>query len=101
MKPICTKCQRFYRPKKNGYPFIEGMPIGTGIAPGTADPEHWEDYKLWMGDLWICKGCGHELIVGCGHQPIKIQHEDEFEETVQAYVKIDNDGKPLLRINDC
>ena len=32
MKPICVPCQRFYRPKKNGFMFIEAMPRATPEA---------------------------------------------------------------------
>ena len=71
MKPICVKCQRFYRAKKNGYYFIEGMP-DTGALPGTAEPEKWHPYKVWSGDLWACEGCGHELISGTGRKPSRM-----------------------------
>jgi hypothetical protein len=26
MKPICVRCERFMRPERNGYCFLEGMP---------------------------------------------------------------------------
>jgi hypothetical protein len=57
-KPACPKCQRFYRPKKNGYFFIESMPRGGGpdddlpTPSGTSRPDLWQPYKLWSADLW-------------------------------------------------
>ena len=75
MKPICVKCRRFYRPKKNGTAFIEGMPIyGASVPAGLAAPELWQPYKLWMGDLWACPDCGSEIIVGTGVKPISERH---------------------------
>ncbi len=51
MKPICVPCQRFFRPKKNEFYFLEGMPIEQGAIPGTTEQEQWKPYKLWTGDL--------------------------------------------------
>jgi hypothetical protein len=83
MKPICVKCQRFYRPKCNGIAFVENMPMGRA-----------EPYKLWVGDLWECLGCGHELISGVGSQPVSEHYKADFKETVTSY-------KPEITINDC
>jgi hypothetical protein len=94
MKPICLKCQRFYRAKKNGYAFIEGMPLGASL-PGTEYPEGWVPYKLWVGDLWVCQGCGHELVAGVARLPRGEHYEPDFEEKVKSY------GRPLVQINDC
>ena len=65
MKPICVPCQRFYRPKQNDYSFVEGMPT-HGAKPGTEEPDKWRPYKLWLGDLWECKGCGSLEGLGLG-----------------------------------
>ena len=95
LKPICVKCQRFYRPHHNGRWFVEGMPIGGAgeVPPGTAAPERWKPYKVWVGDEWICHGCGHLIIVGVGRQPVREQHHDDFDHRVaQAY---------YLQVNDC
>jgi hypothetical protein len=99
-KPVCVKCQRFYRPKKSGIGIVEGMPIGgAGInPPGTAAPEMWRPYKLWMADLWHCLGCGHELVTGFGQQPVAIQHQDKFADTLTLYKKAFPD---IPQINDC
>jgi hypothetical protein len=37
MRPICVPCQRFFRPIKNGFHFIEGMPV-DGAVPGMRIP---------------------------------------------------------------
>lgn len=95
MKPICVKCQRFYRCKQNGFYFIEGMPIGPGRAEsGTAEPEKWKPYKLWVGDLWKCEGCGHEAVSGVCSQPLAEHYQPDFPKAVADF------GAKLI-INDC
>lgn len=84
MKPICVRCRRFYRMKKGGFYFIEGM-------PNDAD---WQDYKLWVGDLWHCLGCGNEIISGVGLQPLSERHHQDFEEVKERV-------GATIRINDC
>lgn len=78
MKPICVPCQRFYRPEKNGFRFVEGMPINNFAPPGTARPDLWKPWKLWIGDKWKCQGCGHELVVGVGGQ-VSEHYMPDFE----------------------
>lgn len=95
MKPVCVPCQRFFRPKKNGFPFIEAMPISPArAAPGTAEPEKWTPYKLWMGDLWECQGCGTTIIVGVGHSPLAERYEPNFEDRAVLH-------GARLQVNDC
>lgn len=94
MKPICVPCQRFFRPIKNGFAFIEGMPNGNDVKPGLAEPENWRPYKLWMGDQWKCPDCGSIIVVGVGHQPIDEHYKDSFEKSL-------NDFNPELQVNDC
>lgn len=99
MKPICVPCQRFFRPKKNGYWFIEGMPIGNGqlppALPGTAEPQRWEPYKLWQGDLWQCEGCSAQIVSGVAHQPFAEHYQENFVQKVEAT------GAKQLQVNDC
>ena len=94
MKPICVPCQRFYRPSHNGVAFVEGMPKHNGASPGTAEPESWRPYKLWMGDEWTCRGCGAVIIVGTGQRPIAEHYEPEFAGKMKSY-------KPITQVNDC
>lgn len=94
MKPVCVPCQRFYRPKKNGFSFIEGMPIVPKAAPGTSEPEKWKPYKLWIGDLWECLGCGANIVVGVAFEPVSEHYKEDFQEQVDAW-------KPKLIVNDC
>jgi hypothetical protein len=95
-KPVCVACQRFYRPKRNGTPFIESMPSEHGAAPppGNDNPEAWAPYKLWHGDLWSCQGCGSEIIVGTGRFPLAEHFERDFAEQVAHW-------KPTITVNDC
>lgn len=94
-KPICVPCQRFFRMKRSGYYFTEGMPVHNEAAAGTAEPEGWRPYKLWSGDLYECQGCGAQIISGFGHGPIAIQHHDNFE---ALRVEL---GANRLQVNDC
>jgi hypothetical protein len=94
LKPICVKCQRFYRPKTNGIYFIEGMPKGKEAPPGNKYPELWQPYKIWLGDLWECQGCGHELISGVGTNPISERYHEYWEEARET-IKIH------MQVNDC
>lgn len=93
-KPVCVACQRFYRPHRNGVRFVENMPIGNNAAPGTAAPERWEPYKLWVADLWRCHGCGHEIIVGCALSPIAEHYQPDFALKLAA-------NKIRCVVNDC
>jgi len=95
-KPACISCQRFLRPHKNGVYFIESAPKdGVRAAPGHADPGLWYPYKVWCGDLWKCQGCGVEIIMGAGLQPVAIHHMKDFVQT------INNTGACDIVINDC
>jgi len=94
MKPICVPCQRFYRPKQNGFSFIEGMPIRKDAPKGAEEPEAWVPYKLWRGDLWVCQGCGSEIIVGTGVQAVAEHFENDFEDAIRIC-------NAKLQVNDC
>lgn len=94
MKPICVRCQRFYRPKKTGLAFIEAMPKQNKAEPGTSQPELWKPYKLWRGDLWECQGCGHQAISGVGWAPVSEHYLPEFTDKCTAY-------NAEIQINDC
>jgi hypothetical protein len=82
-------CKLFYRPKRNGVFFTEGMPIGP--RPHVS----WKPYKVWQGDLWECKGCHSEIIVGAGHQPIMEQYHLGFD-VARRELQADK-----ININDC
>ncbi len=94
LKPICVPCQRFYRMVKSGRAFVEGMPVGNQIEPGTVDPEHWKPYKLWSGDLWECRGCGHQIISGVGMRPIAEHYQPDFQSAVAR-------NSADYQVNDC
>lgn len=94
MKPICVPCQRFYRPVKNGYTFIEGLPTSNNAPPGTLEPENWKPYKLWIGDLWECPTCHHQTISGVPRSPIAEHYQPDFTTKV-------NNHSATLQINDC
>lgn len=100
LKPICVSCCRFFRPEKNGYRFTEGMPNGTWPGPGSTPSgknyaDYWKPYKLWMGDLWRCQGCGAEIVVGVAPTPVANNYEDGFYELRRRA------GFDHLQVNDC
>jgi hypothetical protein len=95
MKPVCVPCQRFFRPKTNGYYFIEAMPIHDDATPGTAAPEQWAPYKVWVGDLWQCEGCGAEIVVGVGQHRLAEHYEADFNDVVTRT------NASQLKVNDC
>lgn len=95
MKPICIPCQRFFRPKQTGFYFTEGMPIGSAVPPGTAQPENWKPYKAWSGDLFECQGCRAQIVVGVGQRPIAEHYEPDFAHHAKSL------GADKYQVNDC
>jgi hypothetical protein len=96
VKPVCVPCQRFFRMKKSGFYFLEGMPVGpTRAEPGTSEPEKWRPYKIWAGDKWECHGCGAVILSGFGREPVAYQHEEEFTETAERL------NATQFQVNDC
>jgi len=97
MKPVCVPCQRFFRAKKIGFCFIEAMPTpGAGRAlPGTEQPERWQPYKVWSGDLWECEGCGAQIVSGVGRGPIAEHYQPDFDEVATRL------NAAQLQVNDC
>lgn len=92
LKPICVPCRRFFRPKTNGYRFIEGMPIVPYARSGRAEPEKWKPYKIWIGDLWYCQGCGTTIVSGVAAWPLAEHYQEGFADKLTA---------DLIQINDC
>lgn len=99
-KPVCVACRCFYRPEKNGFFLVEGKPDNNtqDLSPdeyrGTRHPEVWSPYKLWIGDMWECPECHHQIVVGFAGQPISQDYLPGFEEKIEAC------GNPI-QINDC
>lgn len=94
-KPVCVKCQRFFRCRKSGFYFTEGKPRGNNVLPGTADPERWEPYKVWSSDRWECEGCGTVILCGFGSQSITEDFRPDFED-VRRKLQADQ-----FQVNDC
>ncbi len=95
MKPVCVKCQRFFRMKKSGDDFIEAMPLGNGIPAGNLRPECWTPYKLWVGDQWECPDCHAQILSGFGQAPISEHYQPRFKELVREL------SADQLQVNDC
>ncbi len=116
MKPVCVNCGLFFKPKKNGAAFEEGMPTtpesqmgnrpdGEGLYPGHPDwsdflerlvdwEKGWGPYKLWKGDLWQCRGCGARIIVGVAARPVAEHFEEDYAARAAAL-------EPVVRVDDC
>ena len=86
MKPVCVDCRQFFHPEKNGIYFEEGMPADDSSA--------WKPYKLWIGDLWRCHGCGKSIVVGVPPFPISEHYLADYAEQCRRY-------DPQFRVDDC
>jgi len=95
MKPICVPCQRFFRPKRNGFHFLEGMSTSMEAKPGKAERRKWKPYKLWVGDLWECRDCKAQIVVGVPLVEISEHYKDDFLEEVHRR------NATQLQVNDC
>jgi|SRR6266700_3255378 len=99
MKPICVPCERFMRPKKNDFAFVEGMLNGEDyldrIPAGKGSNDYWKPYKLWHGDLWECPTCNNQVVVGVAQQPLSEHYMPNFKEKVVFY-----NGMKLF-VKDC
>ena len=70
---VCLRCHRFLKVKKNGVVIEEGRPL-TGQRDGP-----WGPYKLWQADLWVCPGCGVEIVMGFGRGPLSEHFRPDYE----------------------
>lgn len=52
--PICAKCGRMMRCKKNEFP-VKDVPSGLNIP-----------LVVWSGDMYECPKCGAQVVVGFG-----------------------------------
>lgn len=98
-KPACAKCGLFFRPKRNGQVFEEGMPNGFDkqVRYTADDGTPWSSYKLWNGDLWECQGCGAQILVGAHPtQPMAEHFHADYESKRTAY-----GGDSIPFIHDC
>ena len=77
--PVCVKCQRIYRTKTNGVPWVE-----TRRAEPDADVSEYP-YKLWHSDLLECPGCGHQILAAHGMKPLSEQHDKSFALAVASW----------------
>ena len=83
MKPVCVPCERFMRPKKNGYWFVEGMPTHEHVQGAIGkDAAGWAPYKVWVGDLYVCPTCKTETVVGVARMPVSEHYQPGFDEVV-------------------
>ena len=82
--PVCVWCRLFFKPKKNGLTIEEGCPDG----------DEWAPYKLWHGDLWACRGCGAEIVIGFALHPLAEHYEPCYADMKARFA-------PAFRVDDC
>jgi hypothetical protein len=63
---ICWPCKREMKPKENGVYVVE-------LADSVPGP-----YKIWVGDLWSCAGCGASVALGFSNNPVAEHWQPEF-----------------------
>jgi hypothetical protein len=85
--------------KRSGVGLLEQMPRTNRSKPGTAAEDEWRPYKLWIADLWECKGCGHALVFGYGQPPVAEHFQADFQEQLTA-ASAKTEGVPII-VNDC
>ncbi len=95
MKPICVDCKMFFRPERTGTSVLEQMPVPSNAKPGTAEPENWKPYKLWMGDLFRCPSFGAQIVVGFGSKPLAEHFQPNFK------AEMEYAGSDFVTVNDC
>ena len=71
------------------------MPKANTALPGTQTPEQWTPYKVWVGDLWECQGCGARIVSGFGREPLVEHYQDGFADTIART------NATQLQVNDC
>jgi len=83
-KVVCTACQTEYHPKKNGVIVIEMAAFGV--------------YKVYNADLWVCWGCGNEIVAGFGQgDEMKLLRADHYQEDFETWL---TDLKAKAKAND-
>ena len=80
MKPACVRCGLKLKCHRIGQPVVE-----------TSDAGKENDCRLWMTDIHKCPGCGVEIILLFGAQPIAEHYQDDYTETLKRF-------EPALRV---
>ncbi len=91
-KPVCVPCGLFYKHARSGVYFIEGMPKTSAPHDLPRDPEQWKPYKVWVSDLYECRGCGNQILVGMPAGPTAEHYQDGFSDWVE---------RATVTVNDC
>jgi hypothetical protein len=74
--------------KRNGIELLE--------MAGAQNPQ---PYKLWQADLFMCPGCGIEIVSGYGQKPVAEHFQDGFATRIKSHrVKNYERLQPLVPI---
>lgn len=73
-RPVCVKCN------------IELMPERNGVTVVDWYRENQEIYQLWDADLWKCRKCDMEIVVGFGGDPYARHDSTNCQEMVDNMI---------------
>jgi hypothetical protein len=94
LKPICVSCGTFFKPARSGIRVQEMRPKENGAVAGKLFAQDWCSYKLWQADLYECRSCGMQIVVGFGLQPISEHYKPEYKEVLE-------ERPPDVEVYDC
>ena len=69
-RPVCVRCERWFRCRKNGVVVSE------------------EGCRVWEADLYVCEGCGVEVIVGFGKKVVAEVWQEGFEGALKCVTHV-------------
>jgi hypothetical protein len=94
LKPICVTCGTFFKPARCGIRVQEMRPRSEGAVAGKLFATDWVPYKLWQADLYECRSCGMQIVVGSGMNPISEHYKPDYEKMVDEH-------PPEVDVYDC
>lgn len=71
--PVCATCKVDMKVEKTGVTFVEQVRQGDDARP----------YKMWSVDMWTCRSCKAQVLVGFGKGPYAFHHEETFKEVLK------------------
>lgn len=78
---ICVKCEIAMKPERVGVILVELYQSDKDI------------YKIWHADLKKCPGCGAQIVMGLGAEPVKTCQDQDRHEYLELKKK---SGLPII-----
>lgn len=72
-RPVCAKCEKEMEVVQNGV--------------GVEDMADWGPCQIWDADLYKCRQCGHEAVLGFGSNPISYHNDPNFQKERLRYIE--------------